>query len=277
MQKLIRDTIQTTASYTVELKKKGRDTPEKIAEFVDNTLGFDINKKAITKNSIGEQLRKLRESALKKNNCSLKSIVDSEFNNIEHEKKMNWDKGTKVFKDRSVIVHGAYEIRNASWFETFEKASASLKEDIPNSAKANRFYDNKIKRLYHGTNQRGGAGILGVSGKFLIKSHGNKIAGAMLGRGVYLADMTGKSGGYFNATGWGMGRGCLLVCDTVLGNHHTCDDYHSVDGDYSVDSVSMVAGRSMNNTTLKADEWCIRDPSLVCPRTLIDAESVRRK
>lgn len=197
--------------------------------------------------------------------------------NLEQETKANWDKGTKVFSDRSVIVHGAYEIRNASWFETFEKANASLKEDTSNSAKVNRFYENKIKRLYHGTNQRGGAGILGVSGKFLVKNPGNKTAGTMLGRGVYLADMAGKSGGYFNTTGWGMGHGCLLVCDTVLGNHHTCDDYHSVDGDYSVDSVSMVAGGSMNRTKLKADEWCIRNPSLVCPRTLIDAESVEHK
>ena len=96
----------------------------------------------------------------------------------------------------------------------------------------------------------------------------------MLGAGVYLADMAGKSAGYFGTWGSGYNKeGCLLVCEAILGKHYTSTDFfNSRTAVSNYDSVSMKAGTNTGQTVLRADEWCVRNPDFVFPKYIMDME-----
>jgi hypothetical protein len=106
----------------------------------------------------------------------------------------------------------------------------------------------------------------------------------MLGDGVYLADLVGKSAGYFGQWGSGYGKeGCLLICDALLGKEYVSSSHadarsHNKVG--SVDTVSMQAGTSMNgsgSSSLRADEWCVNKADRVSPVYIVDMRCVNRK
>ena len=290
--KLFRDSVQMLASYSIKLNaKKTCDTPDKRVAYVDKILGYNQKPKPQTEIDPSE-LKELRERALSKCNCTLKTADQATYDSMDHKIKQDWDKGKldtsgdHLYGYISFVNHGVYHINNSVAEDRFNTAVKALDQkgdyNTPNTTSANKkYFEKDVRSLYHGTNFRGGCGILGVDGKFRdyreAQDIGQKTAGTLLGHGVYLADLAGKSAGYLSQWGQNYGRGALLVCDAVLGNHHESNDYDDVDNDYNSDSVSIKKGTQLGGgRTLRADEWCVRDQSLVFPRMIIDAEAVRR-
>lgn len=289
--KLFRDSVQMLASYSVGLNAKmGSD--KRIA-YVDELLGYNQIDTTPKKQVSPKKLKDLREKALSKCNCTLKTADQATYDSVDRKVKQDWDKGKlgesgkRLYGHISFVNNGVYHINNSVAEERFNNAVQSLDQkndyNTPNNSSANKkYFDKSVHTLYHGTDFRGGCGIIGVDGRFRdmqeAQKIGQKTAGAMLGQGVYLADLAGKSAGYFGEWGGGYNkRGALLVCDAVLGNHHESNDYFDVDSDYTSNSVSVTAGTSLGGgRTLRADEWCVRDQSLVFPKMIIDAEAVRR-
>lgn len=275
---LITQQLQSVAHLCPQMKnartKTNEDIDHKISEKIGNVpYGSAVAQDGSLK---GLALKQLREEVLSKVHCSLKTSDDQEKTTIETRIKHDWDKekrdtnGKRLYGYISFKSGGVYKINNSEADEIF-RDNVKKTGETPVS-------------LFHGTNFRGATGIIGVDGKFRAPKNaadaaknGQKYAGGMLGPGVYLADLAGKSAGYFGT--WGAGynkRGALLVCDAILGNHVTADNYASVSSRMDCDSVSMRAGTNTGRVTLRADEWCIRRNDYVSPQYLIDAEAVSR-
>ena len=286
-KKLFVNSMQILASYSVKLNtNKKYNTDDKRIKYVDEVIG---NTEKIEE----PLLKELREQALSKCNCTLATADQATYDSVDHKVKQDWDKGKlgesgrRLYGHISFVNHGVYQINNSVAEDRFNSAVQELNKKgdyngTPNNQRSDKkYFDKTVRSLYHGTNFKGGCGILGVDGKFRdyreAQAIGQKTAGAMLGNGTYLADLAGKSAGYFGDWGKGYGkRGALLICDAVLGNHHEGEDRFQVNRDYNSDSVSLKEGSISNGRRLRADEWCVRNPSLVFPRMIIDAESKPR-
>jgi hypothetical protein len=230
-----------------------------------------------------EKLRQLRTEALAVANCSLATCSGSDEQSVQTRVKHDWDKSSyhtnsKYHSGSSRIYShisaefsgGVYKINNSTNRERFDQIAAKTGE--------------KPVSLFHGTNRSGACGITCVDGKFSWTVSGAKTAGRMLGDGVYLADLVGKSAGYFGQWGSGYGKeGCLLICDALLGKEYVSSSHadarsHNKVG--SVDTVSMQAGTSMNgsgSSSLRADEWCVNKADRVSPVYIVDMRCVNRK
>ena len=228
-----------------------------------------------TTDSSASGLLELRQQAFSKVHCSLRTADQTQRDTIETRVKQDWDKGKRSASGRrlygniSFVGHGVYQIQNSEADEIF-------RESVKNTGETPQSF-------FHGTSFKGACGIVGVDGKFRAPKdsadaarQGLKYAGGMLGPGVYLADLAGKSAGYFGTWGSGYSHGALLVCDAILGTHATASDYSSVKTRMDVDSVSMKAGTNTGRTVLRADEWCVRRNDYVSPQYIVDAEAIPR-
>lgn len=289
--KILRDSMQALASYSVKLNtNKKYNTDDKRTKFVDELIGYGISKPAIS----SAELKELREQALSKCNCTLKTADQATYDSVDHKVKQDWDKGElgsngrRLYGYISFVNHGVYHINNSVAEERFNNAVQSTDkkngyDSTPNDPSRDKcYFDKSVHTLYHGTDFRGGCGILGVDGKFRdyreAQAIGQKTAGAMLGHGVYLADLAGKSAGYFGD--WGKGynkRGALLVCDAVLGNQRQITYRNKILHDQESDTIFCQKGTFVDGKRrLRANEWCVRNSSLIFPRMIIDAESKER-
>lgn len=269
--------LQSIAVKCPQNKNSRIKTDDDVKSVVSKNLNYvpyssDKQAKELT----GSALKAAREDAMSKINCTLASATKSDYSSIDSRVKHDWDKekrnssGKRLYGHISFVNHGVYEIKNSKQQDTFEETKKKT--------------GGKVTSLFHGTDFRGGAGILGVTGGWLIPKDssdaarmGIKYAGGMLGRGVYLADLAGKSAGYFG--NWGSGyntRGSLIICDAILGNCVEDSSYGMVRDRYDCDSVCMKAGTNTGRTVLRADEWCVRKNDHVAPRFIIDAEAKSR-
>lgn len=291
---LLASQVQLIAKYCPQMKTARVKTDADVVNYVNKKLDYTPYNapKVIDTNGTPQQgqLKQLREETLAKVHCSLKSADDSQRDSIETRVKHDWDKekrdanGKRLYGYITCKFNGVYQIRNSAAEEVFQNTIQNLPKTPPANLHGNS-YETKVVSMFHGTDFRGACGIVGVDGKFRAPSdaaeaakNGQKFAGRMLGQGVYLADLAGKSAGYFGD--WGAGynkRGALLICNAVLGDHLTAPDYNSVRYHTDVDSVSMKAGTNTGGSrVLRADEWCIRKPEYVSPQFIVDAEALRR-
>ena len=289
--KILRDSMQALASYSVKLNtNKKYNTEDKRTKFVDELIGYGTSKPAIS----SAELKELREQALSKCNCTLKTADQATYDTIDHRIKQDWDKGElgsngrRLYGYISFVNHGVYHINNSVAEERFNNAVQSTDkkngyDSTPNDPSRDKcYFDKTVHSLYHGTDFRGGCGILGVDGKFRdyreAQAIGQKTAGAMLGHGTYLADLAGKSAGYFGD--WGKGynkRGALLICDAVLGNQRQITYRNTLLRDQESDTIFCQKGTFVDGKRrLRANEWCVRNSSLIFPKMIIDAESKER-
>lgn len=275
---VLQNLIQSIASYCPQMKTARYNTSDKLRKHVDDVLEytptmFSDGSSSQTPQTPAEVLRKLREEAFPQINCTLQTCDSTVNNKNETLVKHNWDKGmrgssgNRLYGHITGVFHKSYEVRNSIQEEKFKENCKKFNETP--------------KVYFHGTNHSGVSGIIGVDGHFIVPkdSHdaskkGLKYAGGMLGPGVYLAEMAGKSSGYFGTWGAGYNKeGCLLICESILGNHFTSSDYSkSKNAPSSYDSVSMKAGTNTGRTILRADEWCVRNPDFVFPKYIMDME-----
>lgn len=239
----------------------------------------------------GTKLYELRKTLFDKVHCSLRTANSQEYTDITHKVKMDFDyvdpktgkrvpKSERAYDNRTLALHGnVYLINNSSAEEEFTKEAARLNETPI--------------QMYHGTSYGGGCGIVGVDGKFRISGKdtaGLQTSGSMLGQGIYMAKLVGKTLPYLgndkysyssynisNYSGPTQGHrsdGCLLVCDAVLGKHYhsdtsTDDARRHNDGTY--DSVAVGAGAQMGiGNRLKEYECIVRRNNQVLPKYIVD-------
>ena len=238
----------------------------------------------------GTKLYELRKQLFDKAHCSIRTANPQEYADITHKVKMDFDyvdpktgkrvpKADRAYDNRTLALHGnVYIINNSEAQDNFQKEAARLNETPI--------------QMYHGTSYGGGCGIVGVDGKFRIsgkETSGLQTSGSMLGQGIYMAKLVGKTLPYLgnskysyssyniaNQSGTTQGYradGCLLVCDAVLGKHYhsdisTSDAARHNDGTY--DSVSVGAGAQMGGGTLKEYECIVRRNNQVAPKYIVD-------
>lgn len=212
----------------------------------------------------GDEITKaLRESTLKAIRCSLATLPDTDYKNLQHKVKVDWDQ--TVHGNNSAVFHGAYAIKNLEHEEKFKAACQRMNE--------------KPQRFYHGTSFEGTQGILGNTGHFRVPKNANQVkAGSMLGYGIYLASKSSKSAQYFR--GYNNGRygcGSLLICDAILGKQMPYVG-RSSSPTYDTQDGTVCATTSMNSRyNLLNDEWAVRNEDFVMPRILVDMENARRR
>ena len=269
---LVMNQLNTVARYCPQMVSKRNSTPQKIQDSLKKKLGyseFSVADDASQSQNNQSDLRKNREELYRKVHCSLKSCSQVQYDAIQTDIKHNWDKGKRDSSGRrlyghiSAVFNAAYKVNN-SLQEQLMLENAKKLGETPQS-------------FYHGTNHSGACGIVGVDGRFRApkssadaSKQGLKYAGGMLGSGVYLAKMAGKSAGYFSNWGSGYNKdGCLLMCKAVLGNTYVSSGFNS-SAPSNYDTVSMQAGTNTGQTTLRADEWCVRNPDFVFPEYIVD-------
>lgn len=276
---------------------------KKMREWARKTVGFipyvDPNAaaQATMDPAVGTQLYQLRSALFKAAHCTLRTADATEYTDITHRVKMDFDyvdpttgkrvdKSKRAYDDRSLALHGkVYVIANSEQEEKFR-------------AEVTRMGEQPVQ-MYHGTSYGGAAGIVGVDGQFRISgvnTRGLQVSGSMLGQGIYMAKLVGKtlpymgnqkySYMYYNAdkqpgpTAGFASDGCLLVCDALMGKHYhsdisTSDAARHNDGTY--DSVSVGAGAAMGGTTLKEYECIVRRNNQVMPKFIVDCGGRTRR
>lgn len=254
------------------------NTTEKVKASIKKKLDwkdFELPKAEPQQQNSGSELRKQREELLKKVHCSLKTCDSVQYDAVQTQIKHSWDLGQRNASGQRLYGHISAVFKNAY------RVNNSLQEErmLENAQKLNE----TPQQFFHGTNHSGATGIIGVDGRFRAPKSsadaaksGLKYAGGMLGSGVYLAKMAGKSAGYFGT--WGAGydnEGCMLVCKAVLGNTYVSTGYNS-SAPSNYDTVSMQAGTNTGRTVLRADEWCVRNPDFVFPEFIVDMATKRR-
>ena len=270
MNDIIVEQIMSVAHCCPQMFNTRVKTQDDVDKIVKRAMGY-----IDTSDSGTSDLLALRQQAFAKVHCSLRTADQTQRDSIETRVKQDWDKGKRTSAGRrlygniSFVGHGVYQIQNSEADEIFRESVKKTGE--------------KPQSFFHGTSFQGACGIVGVDGKFRAPKdsadaakQGLKYAGGMLGPGVYLADLAGKSAGYFGTWGSGYSHGALLVCDAILGKHATASDYSSVKTRMDVDSVSMKAGTNTGRTVLRADEWCVRRNDYVSPQFIVDAEAIPR-
>lgn len=277
---LLTKQIATLAKYCPQMETARFNTPEKIQKQVEDKIGykpFEIEPPQTSSGSTTNipELRKLRDELYSKVHCSLKSCDSATYDNIQTKIKQDWDmgkrssSGSRLYGHISAVFKGAYKVNNSLQEEKMLENAKKLGETPQD--------------FFHGTNHSGATGIIGVDGRFRApkssadaSKQGLKYAGGMLGSGVYLAKMAGKSAGYFGT--WGQSyepEGCMLMCKAVLGNTYVSSGFNS-SAPASYDTVSMQAGTNTGRTILRADEWCVRNPDFVYPEYIVDMGTKRR-
>lgn len=270
MNDIIVEQIMSVAHCCPQMFNTRVKTQDDVDKIVKRAMGY-----IDTSDSGTSDLLALRQQAFAKVHCSLRTADQTQRDSIETRVKQDWDKGKRtsagmrLYGNISFVGHGVYQIQNSEADEIFRESVKKTGE--------------KPQSFFHGTSFQGACGIVGVDGKFRAPKNsadaakqGLKYAGGMLGPGVYLADLAGKSAGYFGTWGSGYSHGALLVCDAILGKHATASDYSSVKTRMDVDSVSMKAGTNTGRTVLRADEWCVRRNDYVSPQFIVDAETIPR-
>ena len=270
MNDIIVEQIMSVAHCCPQMLNSRVKTQDDVDSIIKRAMGY-----IDTTDSSASGLLELRQQAFSKVHCSLRTADQTQRDTIETRVKQDWDKGKRSASGRrlygniSFVGHGVYQIQNSEADEIF-------RESVKNTGETPQSF-------FHGTSFKGACGIVGVDGKFRAPKdsadaarQGLKYAGGMLGPGVYLADLAGKSAGYFGTWGSGYSHGALLVCDAILGTHATASDYSSVKTRMDVDSVSMKAGTNTGRTVLRADEWCVRRNDYVSPQYIVDAEAIPR-
>lgn len=264
--------------FCPQMESARHNTPEKVQKQVEKKLGyipFEFSAPSISTGVSSSELKKQREELYRKVHCSLKSCSTVQYDAIQTQIKHDWDMGkrnsagNRLYGHISAVFKGAYKVNN-SLQEQLMLENAKKLGETPQS-------------FFHGTNHSGATGIIGVDGRFRApksaaeaSKQGLKYAGGMLGSGVYLAKMAGKSAGYFGT--WGAGydtEGCMLMCKAVLGKTFVSTGFNS-NAPSSYDTVSMQAGTNTGRTTLRADEWCVRNPDFVFPEYIVDMGTKRR-
>ena len=290
---IITSQLQNMALYCPQMRNSRTNTDKKLFELVANKLGNKpyvppIEKKADNSLSVDNsssvddiknaKLKTLREEAFAVVNCSLATADDNKRTSVETEIKHNWDisnyhedkkyhiSGKRIYTHIKAEFNGVYVINNSGNQERLDKIAEDTGE--------------KPVKLYHGTNRSGACGITGVDNKFSWTVSGAKTAGRMLGDGVYLASLVGKSAGYLGTWGSGYGRdGCILICDVLKGKEYVSSDYWDAKSNNKpskVDTVAMMAGTNTGRATLRADEWCVNKADRVSPRIIVDMKAVNR-
>lgn len=289
--------IEQIPQFLPMLKNKRVQTDEDVRKTVRDKLGITEVEEAKAKGKEHEvdifdpnnpQMKAAREEVFSKVHCSIATAGAKETQGFKDKVRADWDKGQRGPNGRTLYdmndfkVNAAYQVKNSKQEEEFVKSKAKVLENKGAPHKGTQ-YDTDVVQLYHGTDFRGCCGILGVDGRFRApkdaadaKKSGLKYAGSMLGGGVYLADMAGKSAGYLG--NWSdhraTKRGTLLVCNAILGDHARADDMYSVRDRYDVDTVSLNAGAKLSGGgRLRADEWCVRNPDFVSPQYILDTTS----
>lgn len=270
MNDIIVEQIMSVAHCCPQMLNTRVKTQDDVDGIIKRAMGY-----IDTTDSGTSDLLALRQQAFAKVHCSLRTADQTQRDSIETRVKQDWDKGKRsssgrrLYSNISFVGHGVYQIQNSEADEIFRE-NVKKTGETPQS-------------FFHGTSFQGACGIVGVDGKFRAPKdsadaakQGLKYAGSMLGPGVYLADLAGKSAGYFGTWGSGYARGALLVCDAILGKHATASDYSSVKTRMDVDSVSMKAGTNTGRTMLRADEFCVRRNDFVSPQFIVDAEAIPR-
>lgn len=289
--------LEVVPQYLPQFKTKKIKTEEDVRKAARDKLGIteaEAEKKKTKENKAFEadifdpnnpQLRAAREEVFSKVHCSIATSSEQETKKFSDKVRADWDKGQKGASGRPLYdmndfkINAAYQVKNSLQEEKFieSKAKVEAKKNDPHNGTQ---YDTDVVQMYHGTDFRGCCGILGVDGRFRApknaadaEKNGLKYAGSMLGGGVYLADMAGKSAGYLGD--WTDHRatkhGTLLVCNAVLGDHARANDMEKVKYRYDVDTVSLNAGAKLGGGgRLRADEWCVRNPDFVSPQYILD-------
>jgi hypothetical protein len=277
---LITAQCEMLSRYCPQMKTPRFNTQEKVAKQVRDKLGykpFQVANDTPQASSNVPELRQLREELFSKVHCSLKTCDSVQYDAVQTEIKHNWDMGKRDSSGKRLYGHISGIFKNAY------KVNNSIQEErmLENAKKLNE----TPQSFFHGTNHSGATGIIGVDGRFRApkssadaSKQGLKYAGGMLGSGVYLAKMAGKSAGYFGT--WGSSyepEGCMLMCKAVLGNTYVSSNFStSSAAPASYDTVSMQAGTNTGRTVLRADEWCVRNPDFVFPEYIVDMGTKRR-
>lgn len=287
--------IENSVQYCPQVYNTRIKDREGVTKWIHKTLDFTpyTPTQATTSSPSvsGTKLYELRKTLFNKAHCSIRTATSQEYADITHKVKMDFDyvdpktgkrvpKSERAYDNRTLALHGnVYIINNSSAQEEFQKEAARLNETPI--------------QMYHGTSYGGGCGIIGVDGKFRIsgkETYGLQTSGSMLGQGIYMAKLVGKTLPYLgndkysyssynvaNYSGPTQGHrsdGCLLVCDTVLGRHYhsntsTADAARHNDGTY--DSVAVGAGAQMGiGGTLKEYECIVRRNNQVLPKYIVD-------
>lgn len=276
---------------------------QKMREWARKTVGFipyvDPNAaQADIDPAMGTQLYQLRSALFKAAHCTLRTADATEYADITHRVKMDFDyvdpatgkrvdKSKRVYDNRSLVLHGkVYIIANSEQEKKFR-------------AEATRMGEQPVQ-MYHGTSYGGAAGIVGVDGQFRISgknTQGLQTTGSMLGQGIYMAKLVGKTLPYMGNSKYSFqyhtidkqpgptagfaSDGCLLVCDALMGKHYHSDtsvwdaERHN-DGTY--DSVSVGAGAMMSGgTALKEYECIVRRNNQVMPKFIVDCGGRMRR
>ncbi|MCM1216811.1 MAG: hypothetical protein NC548_20110 [Lachnospiraceae bacterium] len=242
-------------------------------------------------------LYQLRQALFSKAHCSVRTATQSEYDDVTHQVKLNFDhvdpttgqrvdKSRRSYDDRSIALHGkVYVIENSEAEENFEQEAARMGETPV--------------QMFHGTSYAGGCGIVGIDGRFRIsgkETSGLQTTGSMLGEGIYMAKLVGKTLPYLGNHKYSFSNykiqtqpgptqgfaadGCLLVCDALLGKHYHSDiDVHDAkrhnDGTY--DSVAVGAGAAMGGSRLKEYECIVRRNNQIKPKYIVDCGGRNRR
>lgn len=285
---LITKQMQYVANFCPQMVNTRTNTNEKMKKYIEKCMDYTpydfsqlkSRQQAINPqqpNSNAAKLRKMRQEVADAVHCSLSTCDATQNADNETYVKRNWDKGARDSSGKrlygyiSAVFNKSYEVKNSLQEEKMLENAKKLGETP--------------KTYFHGTNHSGATGILGVDGKFVFPKDssdaakkGLKYAGGMLGAGVYLADMAGKSAGYFSSWGSSYGtNGVLMICKAVLGKHFSSGDYYSSrNAPQSYRSVSLKAGTNTGRTILRADEWCVREEDYIFPKYIMDMSCKRR-
>lgn len=259
---LMVENLYDLASHSPSLKTGRIKTNEDVRKTLLRNLGMVAEQTDEESGSIIS--KEMRKTLLNSVKCSISTVTESEFKDIQHGIKMDWDQQTHG--GNSAFFYGAYKINNLAVRAKLEEAAQTIGETP--------------EEYYHGTSFGGTKGILGTSGGFSVNrsvqsAAGASQAGSMLGEGVYLAKKSSKSAQYFGGYNYGRyGRGSLFVCDAIMGKRakYNQDSWRS---DYTFDTVEA-AEASGSRGHLCNDEWAVRHAEWVVPKLIIDMENRRR-
>lgn len=285
--------LESTLQYCPQVYNQRVTDKIKMKAWLHKQLGFTPYAPAKV-TATGEpttDLYTLRKTLFSKVHCAVRSATPTEAENIKHKVKMDFDevdpvtgkrvaKPDRIYDDRSIALHGGvYIIEHSEAEENFKKEAARLNETP--------------RQMYHGTSYGGCCGIVGVDGQFRISGKNTlsgHISGTMLGQGIYMAKLVGKTLPYIGNTTYTYNNytlaqqpgptqgfisdGCLLVCDAILGKHyesHISKDDAKDHNNGSYDSVAVSRGAAMGAYgRIKEYECCVRRNNMVMPKFIVD-------
>lgn len=292
--------LESTLQYCPQVYNQRVTDKTKMKAWLHKQLGFtpyESPKAATPQPDTATDLYRLRQDLFSKVHCAVRTATKAEYDDVTHQVKLNFDhvdpttgqrvdKSRRSYDDRSIAIHGnVYVIENSEAEENFEKEAIRMSETPV--------------QMFHGTSYAGGCGIVGIDGRFRIsgkETSGLQTSGSMLGEGIYMAKLVGKTLPYLGNTKYSYSHytiaqqpgptqgfasdGCLLVCDALLGKHYHSDissgDARSHNnGTY--DSVAVGAGAAMGGGILKEYECIVRRNNQVKPKFIVDCGGRSRR